>query len=56
VKVVKVEEERYYFSGGELIKLIFGKTQIKSSDERFKESKDEIVELAEKLKKAYESD
>lgn len=53
VKVVKVEEKRLYFSGGELIKLLIGKKQIRSSDERFAESKEEIVELANKLKAAY---
>jgi hypothetical protein len=55
VKVVKVEEKRLYFSGGNLIKLLIGQTKIKSSDERFAESKDEIVELANKLKAAYEN-
>jgi len=54
-KVVKFEEKRLYFSGGNLIKLLIGKTQIKSSDERFKESKDEIIDLANKLKAAYEN-
>ena len=55
VKVVKVEEKRFYFSGGELIKLLIGKKQIKSSDEIFTESKDEINDLANKLKAAYEN-
>lgn len=55
VKVVKVEEKRLYFSGGELIKLLIGKKQIKSSDEKFTESKDEIVDLAQKLKAAYDN-
>jgi len=54
VKVVKVEEKRLYFSGEKLIKLLIGKKQIKSGDERFDDSKNEIVELANKLKAAYE--
>jgi hypothetical protein len=55
-QVVKFEEKRFYFSGEKLIKLLIGKKQIKSSDERFDDSKDEIVELAQKLKNAYETD
>jgi len=52
-KVVKVEEKRLYFTGGNLIKLLVGKKQIKSTDEIFTESKDEIIEVSGKLKAAY---
>ena len=53
VKVVKVEEKRFYFAGGDLIRLLVGKKQIKSTDEIFTESKDEIIGIAGKLKEAY---
>jgi hypothetical protein len=54
VKVVKVEEKRLYFAGGDLIKLLVGKRQIKSTNEIFSESKDEIISISGKLKAAYE--
>ncbi|MGC2237081.1 MAG: hypothetical protein WA584_13020 [Pyrinomonadaceae bacterium] len=53
VKVVKIEEKRLYFAGGNLIKLLIGKRQIKSTDERFEESRKETVGIAETLKAAY---
>jgi hypothetical protein len=52
-KVVKTEESRLYFAGGDLKRLLIGKTQIKSSDERFKELKDEMADISSKLKEAY---
>jgi hypothetical protein len=52
-KVVKVEEERYYFANGNLIKFLIGKKQIKSTDESFTKSKDDIIEISGKLKAAY---
>ena len=54
VKVVKVEEKRLYLAGGDLIKLLIGKRQIKSGDKKFTESKDEIIETSRKLKGAYD--
>jgi hypothetical protein len=53
-KVVKVEEKRLYFAGGDLIKLLIGKKQIKSTNKIFNESKDEIVEISGKLKAAFD--
>lgn len=53
-KVVKIEEKRLYFADGDLIKLLIGKRQIKSTDEKFGESKDEIIEISGKLKAAYD--
>ena len=53
VKVVSIEEKRLYFAGGDLIKLLIGKKQIKSTDEIFTESKKEIIEISGKLKAAY---
>lgn len=52
-KVVKVEEKRFYFAGGDLIRLLVGKRQIKANSEVFNESKDEIIEISRKLKEAY---
>lgn len=54
VKVVKVEEKRFYFSGGKLIKLLIGKKRIQAGEEGFDESEDEIVGIEQKLKAAYE--
>jgi hypothetical protein len=51
-KVVRVEEERYYFSDGELIRLLAGKTEIKPGDEKYNEMKDGIMELEKGLKEA----
>jgi hypothetical protein len=51
-KVIRVEEERYYFAGGKLIRLLAGKTEIKPGDENYTEMKDGIMELEKGLKEA----
>lgn len=53
VKVVKVEEQRLYFAGGDLIKFLVGTKQVKSTGERFEESKKETARISETLKAAY---
>lgn len=55
VKVVKVEEKRFYFSGGKLIKLLVGKKRIQSGEEGFEEAEDEVVGIEQKLKAAYKN-
>lgn len=49
-KVVRVEEQRFYFADGDLIRLLVGKKEIKSGDERYTELKDEIIGISDKLK------
>jgi len=51
-KVVSVEEQRFYFAGGELIRLLVGKKELKSNAERYAELKDSIVDISGKLKDA----
>lgn len=52
-KVVKSEERRFYFSGGELIRLLVGKTEVKSGSENYRELKEQIDDISAKLKAAY---
>lgn len=52
-KVVRSEEKRFYFSGGNLIRLLVGKKELKSEDENYRESQAQIKDIAEKLKAAY---
>jgi len=52
-KVVRVEEERYYFGNGELIRVLAGKKEIKPGDERYGELKDGTLELTKTLKEAF---
>ena len=50
-RVVRTEERRFYFrSDGELIRLLVGREELKPSDERYPELKDEIISLSSKLK------
>lgn len=50
-KVVRTEEQRFYFrSDGELIRLLVGKKELKSGDEKYDELKDEIISISSKLK------
>lgn len=52
-KVVRSEEKRFYFSGGNLIRLLIGKKELKPADENYQESKAQIEDIAKKLKAAY---
>lgn len=49
-KVVSTEEQRFYFAGGELIRLLVGKKELRAGDERHSELKEQIVSLSSKLK------
>lgn len=53
VKVTKVEEKRFYFSDGKMIKLLLGKVNVKSGSRQWTESEEEIVDLVKTLKDAY---
>jgi len=48
-KVVRVEEQRFYFANGELIRLLVGKKELKPTGERYSELKDEIINISGKL-------
>lgn len=52
-KVVRSEERRFYFSGGNLIRMLNGKKEVKAADEKYDEYKQQIDEIAGKLKAAY---
>jgi hypothetical protein len=49
-KVISVEEQRFYFADGELLRLLVGKKELKSASKRFSELKDEITSISDKLK------
>jgi hypothetical protein len=52
-KVVNSEERRFYFSEGNLIRLLNGKTEVKPDNEKYSDMKDEVESVIEKLKEAY---
>lgn len=52
-KVVRSEERRFYFAGGNLIRLLDGKREITGKDEKYETMKDEIFDVADKLKNAF---
>lgn len=52
-KVVRTEEQRLYFAGGDLIRMLVGKTELKSDNERYPQLKDEITGISKKLQEAY---
>lgn len=54
-KVVGVEERRFYFADGDLIRLLVGKKELKSGGERYDELKASIVDISNKLKNSYEN-
>ena len=49
-KVTRSEEQRFYFANGELIRLLVGKKELTSADERHSELRDEIISISGKLK------
>jgi len=49
-KVVRTEEQRFYFANGDLIRLLVGKKELKSGDEKYQQLKDEITGISDKLK------
>ena len=52
-KIVSTEEQRLYFAGGDLIRLLLGKKELKPGDERYAELKDEITGISKKLQEEY---
>ena len=54
-KVTSVEEQRYYFENDNLIRLLIGKKELKSDDERYTQLKDDIISIASKLQNSYEA-
>lgn len=53
LKVTKVEEKRFYFADGNMIKLLLGKVNVESGSQEWIDSESEIVDLAKTLKDAY---
>lgn len=49
VKVVRVEQQRYYFKGGELIRLTVGNKILKSGSEKHSQLKASIMDISGKL-------
>lgn len=49
VKVIRVENQRYYFKGGELIRLTVGKKTLKAGSEKHTQLKDTIIDISGKL-------
>lgn len=49
-KVVDVEERRFYFADGDLIRLLVGKKELKSGGARYDELQNSIVDISGKLK------
>lgn len=54
-KVVRAEQRRFYFAEGELIRLLVGKEELKSADERYAELRDSVADIAAKLKNSVEN-
>lgn len=55
VKVVRVEEERYYFAGTAMIRVMLGTKIIRETDEKYAEMRDGILQIAKELLEAYDS-
>lgn len=51
-KITRTEEQRFYFAGGELIRLLAGKKELKSVDEKYSELKKEIIGISKALKES----
>lgn len=54
-KVVRTEERRFYFKGDRLIRLLDGKTEVKTDHEKYETMRDEMIDVAEKLKAAHKN-
>jgi 3'-phosphoadenosine 5'-phosphosulfate sulfotransferase len=52
-KVVRTEEQRLYFAGGDLIRMLVGKSELKSDNDRYTELKDAITDISKKLQESY---
>lgn len=53
VKVIRVEEKRFYFSGGKMIRYLLGKKNINSEMVEFTDAQNSTIETADKLRKAF---
>ena len=53
VKVVKVTNEKYYFTGRKLVRITVGNKILKKSDPKYAEMRDRMTELTKGLKAAY---
>lgn len=53
VKVVRIEERRFYFNNDELIRLLVGKKELKTGDENYDELKQSVESIGEKLLDAF---
>lgn len=51
-KVIRTEEQRFYFAGGALVRLLVGKKELKSADEKYSQLKDEIISISSKFKES----
>jgi hypothetical protein len=52
-KIIRTEEQRLYFAGGDLIRLLLGKKELKSNYERYDELKNGTLDTSKKLMEAY---
>lgn len=52
-KIIRSDERRFYFSGGNLIRLLNGKKELKANEENYNEYRQQFDEIAGKLKAAY---
>ncbi len=49
VKVIRVEDQKYYFKDGDLIRLTVGKKTLKAGSEKHTQLKDTIIDISGKL-------
>ena len=54
-KVVSVEQKRIYYVDGQIIKILVGKKEIKSTDEKFEELKKEFLDFSNTLLEAFKN-
>lgn len=52
-EIASTEEQRIYFSGGKTVKILIGKTELKTTDERFAEIEKSLTGTSQDLIKAY---
>ena len=54
-KIAKVEETRVYYVDGQIVKILVGKKEVKSTDEKFEELKKEFSAFSDDLFKAFKN-
>lgn len=52
-KITSSEEQRIYFADGKTLKILIGKTELKTTDERFAEIESSLTGISQGLIKAY---